>query len=162
MKIEAPLRLHNETVRPEWIDYNSHMNLAYYVLVFDQATDVFLDYIGMTEDFRRLNHASTFAAEMHVTYHKEVDVGDELDVSTQLLAYDAKRIHYFHRMHDKKDNCLVATNELMSLYMNMQKRRVASMPANIQQKLAEIQLAHSELSVPDQAGRVIHIKNKSA
>jgi acyl-CoA thioester hydrolase len=161
MKNEAPLLLHNETVQPEWIDYNGHMNLAYYVLIFDHATDAFLDYIGMTEQFRNSQQSSTFAAELHVTYEQEIGVGDEVNVTTQLLGFDEKRIHYFHHMYNKLDGKLVATNELMSLYMDMKQRRVGVMPMPIQEKLGDIQKAHSVLARPEQASRVIGISNKS-
>ena len=160
MKIEAPLHLHNESVQADWIDYNGHMNLAYYVLIFDHATDAFLDYIGMTAEFRDAHHASTFAAELHVTYHKEVGVGDEVSISTQLLGFDDKRIHYFHSMHQRSDGSLVATNELMSLYMNMQQRRVSCMPGSIRQNLLDIESAHSQLAVPEQLGSVIALRKK--
>ena len=161
MKIEAPLLLHNETVRSEWIDYNGHMNLAYYVLIFDHATDAFLDYIGMTEQFRNTQQSSTFAAELHVTYEQEIGVGDEVNVTTQLLGFDEKRIHYFHYMYNKLDGKPVATNELMSLYMDMKQRCVGIMPTPLQEKLGDIQKAHSVLARPEQAGRVIGISKKS-
>ena len=155
MKNGGPLQLHKDTVRSEWIDYNGHMNLAYYVLVFDHATDAFLDHIGLTEQFRLDQNASTFAAELHVTYHKEVGVGDNLNVTTQLLGFDTKRIHYFHTMYDATDGKLVATNELMSLYMDMAVRRVGVIPAIIQESLSNIQTEQSKLPVPEQVGRVI-------
>lgn len=157
MNIEAPFLLHNEKVQPEWIDYNGHMNLAYYVLIFDHATDAFLDYVGMTEQFRNTQQSSTFAAELHVTYEQEISVGDEVKVTTQLLGFDEKRIHYFHHMYNKADERLVATNELMSLYMDMKERRVGIMPLLLQEKLGEIQTTHSVLPRPKQAGRVIGI-----
>ncbi len=161
MKIEAPLLLHSESVQPEWIDYNGHMNLAYYVLIFDHATDAFLDYIGMTEQFREAHRSSTFAAEMHVTYEQEVKVDDVLSITTQLLGFDEKRIHYFHHMYHKAEGPLVATNELISLYMDMKERRVGVMPKGIQLKLGDIQSAHNVLPVPRQAGSVIGLKGKS-
>jgi acyl-CoA thioester hydrolase len=160
MKIEAPLLLHNETVRPEWLDYNGHMNLAFYVLVFDHATDRFLEFIGMSEEFRDTQQASTFAAEIHVCYEQEVGADDEIYVTTQLLGFDEKRIHYFHYMYNKNEKLLVATNELMSLYMDMSNRRVGVMPDTLQQKLADIQSVHSKLPVPKQAGRVIGVKKR--
>ena len=161
MKNGGPLQLHKDTVRSEWIDYNGHMNLAYYVLVFDHATDAFLDHIGLTEQFRLDQNASTFAAELHVTYHKEVGVGDNLNVITQLLGFDTKRIHYFHTMYDAVDEKLVATNELMSLYMDMSERRVGVMPESIQENLSNIQIEHSKLSIPEQVGRVMSLNKKN-
>ena len=161
MKIEAPLLLHSEPVQPEWIDYNGHMNLAYYVLIFDHATDAFLDYIGMTEQNREANQSSTFAAELHVTYEQEVKLGDEVSVRTQLLGFDEKRIHYFHTMYHTIEGYLVATNELISLYMDMQERRVGIMPESVQHKLGEIQSAHNVLPIPRQAGSGIGLRGSS-
>ena len=161
MQIEAPLSLHTASVQPEWIDYNGHMNLAYYVLVFDHATDAFLDYIGITETFRKAEQSSTFAAEIHVTYEQEVTLDAELVVKTRLLGFDAKRIHYFHWMYDRARGSLVATNELLSLYMNMQERRVSAMPGAIQARLGDIFAAHGSLPVPAQAGRRIGLKHRS-
>lgn len=162
MTIEAPLQLHSQSVQPEWIDYNGHMNLAYYVLIFDQATDAFLDYIGMTEQNRAANQSSTFTAELHVTYEREVKLGDEVSVKTQLLGFDEKRIHYFHYMYQKVEGHLVATNELISLYMDMKARRAGVLPESFQHKLAAIRSAHSVLPIPRQAGSVIGLRGKSA
>lgn len=153
------LQLHNDVVRPEWIDYNDHMNLAYYVLIFDHATDAFLDYIGLDTAFREAKNCSTFAAEMHVNYKRELTVNAEVSVSTQLLAYDEKRIHYFHFMYDKADGGLVATNELMSLYMDMNERRVGHMPEEILSSLEDILSLHREVEKPPSMGRVINIPN---
>ncbi len=161
MKIEAPLLLHNESVLPAWIDYNGHMNLAYYILIFDHATDAFLDFIGLTEEFRKASQSSTFAAEMHVTYEQEVREGEEVIVTTQLLGFDEKRIHYFHHMYEKRKNRLLATNELISLYMDMNTRRVAAMPGDIQGTLGDIVSAHDDLPLPSQVGRTIGLKSKS-
>ncbi len=157
MNIEAPLTLHRDSVAPDWIDYNGHMNVAYYLLVFDHGTDAFLDYMGITESFRQQHNSSTFAAEVHLTYLQEVGPGDELIVRTQLLDFDRKRFHFFHQMHESSANNVVATAEMMGLYMDMEIRRVSPMPELILQKLTEIKNAHSDLPVPDQVGRKIGI-----
>ncbi|MEK9723750.1 MAG: thioesterase family protein, partial [Rhodospirillaceae bacterium] len=86
-----PLDLHRETVRPDWVDYNGHMNVAYYVLVFDHATDVLLDHIGLDAAHRTATGNSVFVAEAHVTYDQEVMEGAALRVTTQVLDTDAKR-----------------------------------------------------------------------
>lgn len=158
MSISAPLYLHQETVREEWIDYNGHMNLAYYVLIFDHATDNFLDYIGLDAEFRQTHNCSTFAAEMHVNYLQEAGADQKVKVSTQLLSYDEKRIHYFHRMHDVTTDELLATNELLSLYMDMKQRKVGRMPLVILDKLEQVELAHAELEPASQVGNVIGIR----
>ena len=161
MTIDAPLKLHSETILPGWIDYNGHMNVAYYVLVFDHATDAFLDYIGLTDSHRTQHQSSTFAAELHVNYLREVREGDEVEVTTQLLGYDEKRFHYFHQMYHKGEGWLSASNEVMSLHMDMAVRRVAPMPANIIEKLTEISNAHDKLPLPENVGRKMAIKSRA-
>ncbi len=151
-------RLHEATILPEWIDYNGHMNLAYYVLIFDHATDKFLDYLGLTQSFRHARQASTFAAEIHVNYLKELVEGDAVYITTQLLAYDSKRLHYFHHMYHADQGYLAATNELITLYMDMQTRRVSAMPAAIQARLQAVAEAHAGLPRPPQQGSVIGVK----
>ncbi len=153
-----PLHTHTGVVLPEWIDYNGHMNLCYYVLLFDSATDTFLEQLGMTPAFRARRGASTFAAEIHVHYLRELRVGDEVRITTQLLDYDAKRIHFFHRMYHRQLGYLAATNELMSLYVDMEARRVTAMPAPIQKKLQALARTQGKPRRPAQAGRVIGIR----
>ena len=159
MNDSALLQLHKDVIRPEWIDYNGHMNLAYYILVFDYATDELLNYIGLTEEFRSAHDASTFSAEIHVNYVRELKAGDEVYTTTQLLGFDEKRFHYFHRMYHR-DGWLAATNELLSLYMDMGVRRVSAMPGEILQRLGTLRQRHAHLPKPEQAGSVIGIGAK--
>ena len=158
MPVEAPLVLHREAVLSEWIDYNGHMNMAYYVLVFDHGTDALLDYIGISESFREQHTCSTFTAEIHITYLKEAHLGDELLIKNQLLGFDQKRVHYFQQMHNANSGELLATAEMMSLYMDMRSRRVAAMPKPIIDKLHKIEQAHQDLPRPEQVGRIIGIR----
>jgi acyl-CoA thioester hydrolase len=162
MRHDAPLELFREKVRAEWIDYNGHMNVAYYVLAFDHATDAFLDYIGLDDSHRDENGGSTFAVESHVSYLREVRDGDPLRFTTQLLGYDAKRLHYFHRMYHADQGFLAATNELLSLYVDLKTRRVAAMPQAIQALLAKLMAAHAGLPRPPEAGHVIALPGAPA
>ncbi len=155
MTVAAPLDLFSEQVQPEWIDYNGHMNVAYYVLAFDHATDAFFDFIGLDEDYRTTTGNSTFAVEAHVTYQREVAEGDELRFTTQLLGFDEKRIHFFHNMYHADEGFLAATAEWLSLHIDMGRRRVAPIPNAIAARLAEIHQSHESLQVPAEAGRVI-------
>lgn len=156
------LELHRETVRPEWIDYNGHMNVAYYVLAFDHATDAFLDHIGMDAAYREQCQCSVFTAEAHVTYERELKLGDPLRVTTQVLGWDAKRIHYHHMMYHAVEGYLAATNELMILHVDMAQRRVAAMPSALAERVASVAAAHSELPRPPQVGRVIGLPASDA
>jgi acyl-CoA thioester hydrolase len=153
--IEAPLDKYRDVVRPEWIDHNRHMNVGYYLVVFDYATDEFFRWVGLDETHRRARHVTTFCLEAHVTYHQEVRSGDPLRFTTLLLGHDAKRLHYIHQMYHAKDGFLAATNELMSLHVSQATRRSAPMAAEILERLAHIQAAHDALPRPPQVGRTI-------
>jgi len=155
MRGHGLLELHRDRVHPEWIDYNGHMNVAYYVLAFDHATDAFLDYLGMGEAYRHSQDASVFTAEAHVTYERELGEGDSLRFQTQLLGYDRKRIHYFHTMYHDEDGYLAATNELMILHVDMTARRVAPMPDAVLDALASLNDRHETVPRPPQVGRVM-------
>ena len=155
MSIAAPLELYRCFVEPEWIDYNGHMNVAYYVLAFDRATDAFLDFTGLDEALRKRTGSSTFSVEAHITYQREVGEGDPLRFTTQLLGYDAKRIHYLHHMYHEAEGFLSATVEWMTLHVDLNLRKVAPMPAEVQERLAEIMAAHRALPLPEEVGRVI-------
>ncbi len=158
----GPLELHRETVLPEWVDYNGHMNLAFYVLIFDHATDELLDHIGLDESYRETHEGSVFVVEAHVTYENEVMEGEDVAVSTQVLDADAKRIHLFHRMYKPgdADGETIATTELMILHMDMAERRSAAMPEAISARLLALKKQHEALPRPPQAGRTIGIRHK--
>jgi acyl-CoA thioester hydrolase len=155
MAIETPLDAYRDVVRAEWIDHNGHMNMGYYLVVFDLATDEFMRWVGLGTDHRRTHCVTTFCLEAHVTYHREVREDDPLRFTTQLLAYDAKRLHYIHAMYHATEGYLAATNELMSLHVALETRRGATMAPEVLARLAEIQAAHAALPRPPQVGRVI-------
>ncbi len=155
----TPLDVHRETVRPEWVDYNGHMNLAYYVLVFDHATDVLFDHLELGEGYRTRTDCSTFVVEAHVTYEQEVHEGDPLRVTTQFLGFDDKRLHFFHHMYHGDTGVLVATNEIMSLHVDLGERRSAPFPAGVLPHLGDLARAHARMPRPNQAGRVMALKH---
>ncbi len=162
MDIPAPFDTYRDHVREEWIDYNLHMNVGYYVVVFDYATDAWLDFIGLTSAYRDEQQITTFTLEEHTTVIREVSAGAPLRFTTRLIGYDAKRIHYFHQMYHADEGFLASTNELMSLHVSQETRRSAPMAPAIQDKLAAIKAAHDPLPMPPQIGRVIGLKSGSA
>lgn len=149
-------------VRPEWIDHNRHMNVGYYLVVFDFATDEFLAWVGLDAAHRGRQGVTTFCLEAHVTYHREVHAGDPLRFTTRLLAHDAKRIHYVHAMYHGGEGYLAATNELLSLHVSEATRRSAPMAPAVLARLALIQVAHDTLPRPPQIGRVIGLDARPA
>ena len=157
---DKSLKAHKEPVRSEWVDYNGHMNVAYYMLVFDHASDAFLDQIGVDQAFRDLTNSSVFVVEAHITYEKEVMEGDPLIVTTQVLDFDAKRIHLFHRMVREGGDETISTNELMFLCVDMKARLSAPIPETISAVLGELQKSQQAMPTPHQAGRSIGIPRK--
>jgi acyl-CoA thioester hydrolase len=157
----APFDVYRDVVRPEWIDHNGHMNVGYYLVVFDFATDEFFRWVGLDAGHRDAHNVTTFCLEAHVTYHREVRSGDPLRFTTLLLGHDAKRIHYIHAMYHAREGYLAATNELMSLHVDLATRRGAPMAPAVLGRLAAIKKAHDALPRPPQAGRRIGLGTPS-
>ncbi|MGD1876033.1 MAG: thioesterase family protein [Kiloniellaceae bacterium] len=153
--IEAPFDGHRAVVLPEWIDYNGHMNVAYYLLAFDHASDSFFDALGLDAAHRDATGGSTFAADIHLTYQREVKEGDPLRITSQLLGFDDKRLRFFQRMYHAEEGFLSATMESLSLYVDLNRRRVTTFPEAIRDRLAAVFAAHRALPLPPEAGRVI-------
>ena len=109
----------------EWTDYNGHMNLSYYILVFDVGAEVILSKFKMGEQSAKAEKRSTMVVETHTTYDEEVIEGDEVDVVLSHFDHDNKRLHYKLEMYDKAKNTLSATTEVLSLYIDLNIRKVA-------------------------------------
>ncbi|WP_431860854.1 thioesterase family protein [Azospirillum sp.] len=155
MTIPAPFQLHAETVRPEWIDYNGHMNVAYYLLAFDHATDAVLDHFGIGKDYAESQGRSMFVVEAHLTYAREVTQGDGLRFASTILAADAKRLHLFHEMRHAGEGFLAATAEFLLLHVDLADRRAAPFAEGTRARLAAAAQAHGDLPRPPQAGRAV-------
>jgi acyl-CoA thioester hydrolase len=158
--IEAPLDRYRDVVRPEWIDENGHMNVGYYVVVFDFATDEWLDYVGLTRAYKNEHKVTTFTLESHVTYQRELGEGAPLRFTTRLVGFDAKRIHYAHERFHAEEGFLASTNELLSLHVSQETRRSAPMAAEIQERLARIREAHEKIPLPSYVGRAVGLTSR--
>ncbi|MDF1832224.1 MAG: thioesterase family protein [Porticoccaceae bacterium] len=141
------------TVEPDWVDYNGHMNLAFYVLAFDKATDNFYDQLGIGLDYRTQQDSSMFTLGINVDYLREVFQGDELLITTQLLAVDRKRLRYIHQMYQGGDGSPVAVNECLAIHVDMNSRKSEPFPVTIQARIDEAMVFHQGLAHPVSAGR---------
>ncbi len=155
MQIPAPFDDARDVVRPEWIDYNGHMNVGYYQVVFDFAADAFFDFLGLTQEFRKRHGSTTFALECHANFLREVKEGDPLRFEARLLDFDAKRIHFYQEMFHGTEGYLAASQESLSSHVSMTTRRTAPMPAELLERLAAVKAAHAVLPRPWQVGHVI-------
>jgi acyl-CoA thioester hydrolase len=136
MKIPAPFEPYEGAVLPEWIDANDHMNLAYYTVLFDYATDALFDAIGIGREYKNSSNKGTFVVETHNSYERELVVGDQVRVSTQILAMDAKRLHLAHEMFMITGGQRAATQELMFLHVDLATRHVAPFPDGVRERVA--------------------------
>ena len=117
--------LTTQKIIKEWTDYNNHMNLSYYILVFDMGAEVILSKFKMGEDSAKTTKKSTMVVETHTTYNSEVKEGNEVDVFLSHFDHDKKRLHYKLEMYDKEKNTLSATTEVLSLYIDLNLRKVS-------------------------------------
>jgi acyl-CoA thioester hydrolase len=153
MDFPTPLAVHAETVRPEWIDYNGHMNVAYYVLVFDHATDALFEALGLGAGYRQAHDLTLFAVESHILYAREVALGDRLRVESRVLGVDGKRLHFGHEMFHAGEGWRAATIELMAVHVDLATRRTAPFPPDRRQAIDRAAAAHASLSAADWVGR---------
>jgi acyl-CoA thioester hydrolase len=116
--------LKSEKVIKEWTDYNGHLNVAFYVHVFDIAADIVLDSFKMGGQSAKENQKTTFVAEMYTAYKQEVRLGEEIETHLTYVDHDKKRIHYRLSMLHKEKKYLAATNEVLSLYVDLKQRKV--------------------------------------
>ncbi len=154
------MEVYSGTVEPSWIDYNGHMNVAYYHLAFDRATDLFLRRVGLGEEYVEREKESMFALEDHLTYLKELREGEPFRVTLQLMDFDEKRLHYFLRMIHGEKGFLAATCEHLSIFVDMKERRSKPMPPHLKAALERIADEHRGLPRPERAGRPMGIERK--
>ena len=153
------------TVRPEWIDYNGHMNVGYYVVAFDSATDALLDHLDVGEAYRHRENAGIYVLEAHVTYDLEVAEGVPIAFRTLILDHDPKRFHLIHHMiavDPKAENggYLAATNELLCMHVDLTSKRGTELPESARLKLADIAGSSDGTTRPQGVGRIIGIRRR--
>jgi acyl-CoA thioester hydrolase len=153
--MSQPVTVHHDVVRPEWIDSDGHMNLAYYVVVFDLATDKLYTSLGIGDAYREATGNSCFTAETHTIYEREVRLGERLHVHTWLLGVDSKRLHYFHELFHSDSDERSATQELMALHIDMGVRRVAPFPDQQREALQQAVANYAPAQPPKGIGRRI-------
>jgi acyl-CoA thioester hydrolase len=142
-------------VEPQWIDYNGHLNMAYYNVLFDRAVDETYELIGVGADYVAQRRQSIFTAETHVRYLRELQAGHPVRVTFQLLDYDAKRLHYFEQLFHAEEGWVSATSENLSLHVDMAAKKTAPFPEAVTSRLAGMKASHALLPVPEAAGRRI-------
>ena len=155
--VPAPLRLCRLTVPPDWVDYNEHMSEWCYLLAFGENADAFFRFVGIDEAYRAAGH-SLYTVETHLHHRREASVGDELSMTLRVLDCDAKRVHIWHEMYLDDSDVLLAAAEQMLVHVDSRAARSAPMPADLAERMTELQSAHRALPLPDGVGRPMRIR----
>jgi acyl-CoA thioester hydrolase len=156
-RIRSPFETDRAFVRPDWIDYNGHMNVAYYIKAFDEAFDELYLVMGVDGEAIRRTGISTFTAEMHITYQREVKEGDRLRITTQLIDFDVKRMHFIQCMYHADGGYLAATDEWLIMCVDLKQRKAIPFPEPLRAFLAATKGAHAGVALPPEVGRRISL-----
>jgi acyl-CoA thioester hydrolase len=147
-------------IEPAWIDYNGHLNMAYYNVMFDRAIDELWLHLGIGPGYMKERHGSTFTAECHVRYLREIHLGDPVQVSILLVGADEKRLHTFEELRHATEGWLSATSENMTIHIDMTARKTAPFPTDIRARVQALVNAHSGIAPPEGIGRKIAMPSR--
>jgi len=145
-------------VEPAWIDYNGHLNMAYYNVLFDRAVDEAFALVGIGPDYVKSRNCSYFTAEVHLRYLRELRADDPVRVTVQLLDCDAKRLHFFEQLFHATEGWVSATSEDVALHVDMGTKKAAPFPDEVAARLATMKASHARLPRPEAAGRRIEMR----
>jgi acyl-CoA thioester hydrolase len=162
MPLPAPFVSRVMAIEKDWIDYNGHLNMAYYNVLFDRCSDDALEAMGLGPDYARNRRLTIYTAEVHICYVQEIHLDHRVVVSLQLLDHDDKRLRFYQEIRHAEEGWLAATSEQLALHVDMAGPRVAPFPADIREKVEAMRAAHAGLPVPERAGRSIGIRRKTA
>lgn len=155
--LTAPMR-----VEEQWIDYNGHLNMAYYNVLFDRSVDDIFAGFGLGSDYLKQNNASFFTLEAHVTYLREIHANDEVFTTFRIVGVDDKRMHIFQELYHRGEGFLSATSEGMLMHVDMALKKSGPFPAEVKAKIQAVHDKHARLPKPKQLGHVIGLPAKKA
>jgi acyl-CoA thioester hydrolase len=155
MPTPTALTTYQTPVLPEWVDYNGHLRDAFYLLIFSFATDSLMDHLGLDEAGRARTGHTLYTLECHLNYLDEVKLGEAVEVRSQLLAHDGKRLHLHHSLHRPGDAAALAESEQMLMNIDTATSRSAAFDEQVLQQVLALGEAHRGLPAPACVGRVI-------
>ena len=154
------LTTYTTKIQPDWVDYNGHLRDAFYLLIFSYATDALMDTLGLDSENREASGHSLFTLELHLNYLHEVKLGADVEVHTQLIAHDAKRLHLYHSLHLVGDEKALAGNEQMLLHVDLAGPHATPFTEATLESLVAITQEQIDLPRPALLGRVIGLPPK--
>ncbi|MBO9408552.1 thioesterase family protein [Shimia sp. R9_1] len=161
MTFKAPFFSTPMVVEAQWLDFNGHLNMAFYNVLFDRGVDQIFDQLGLNAEYRTATGNTTFSAEFHLCYIRELYVSDWVQATFQLLDHDEKSFHFYQELWHE-DGWLAATGEGLGLHIDRSGPNVTPMPEDIRANFAKLAEAHSKLRRPERVGRQMGIRRKTA
>ena len=158
-EVDAPLDIYRCEVIQEWVDYNNHMTEAAYLTVFGWASDVLFQFIGVNDQYRAAG-SSFYTVETHIVYEREAAIKDSLSVTTQVLDFDAKRLHFNHEMFNQSTGDRLSTCEQMLLHVDSVASKSSAIKPPVAIALTAILSSHRKLATPPEVGRIMRINHK--
>lgn len=139
----------------EWVDYNGHLRDAFYLQIFSLAVDALMDSVGLDAAGRATIGHTFYTLEAHLNYLQEVKEGVEVEVHTQVMGMDSKRLHLYNTLHRCDNQALLAANEQMQGNIDIASARTTPFAPTVAAKLQAIAMSHATLLKPTYAGRII-------
>lgn len=153
----SPLKLWEGEVLPEWVDANRHMNDGFYAVAFGEASWRVQDHLGLHAEYRARTGGTLYSVEAHLTWDRELTLGQRLHIESLVLGVDAKRLRVFHRLFATSEGYAAATMDVMMLHVAQGEDgvRTAPFPTDISLHLERVAAEHAKLGVPVEAGRSV-------
>jgi acyl-CoA thioester hydrolase len=160
VEVATPFQEHRTRVRPEWVDYNGHMNDAAYAVVLGEANEALLDALGLSAAYRERTGAALFTAESHIRYLAECTLGQQLTAASLVVSADARKVHVVTELLDEQGRP-AATGEFLYLHVETSTGKVTAMPLDRQGEVEVMRAAHAALPRPGYLGRGISTSRSS-
>ncbi len=153
----GPLKLWEGEVLPEWVDANRHMNDGYYAVAFGEASWRVQDHLGLHAEYRARTGGTLYSVEAHLTWARELALGQRLHIESLVLGVDAKRVRVFHRLFATGEDDAAATMDVMMLHVVQGEDgvRTSPFPEDIVRFIEQVAAVHAALGIPDEAGRTV-------
>ncbi|NHQ74109.1 thioesterase [Roseovarius gahaiensis] len=156
----APFMSSFMEIETGWIDFNNHLNMGYYTVLFDRAADQAFESFGFGPDYVQKHNHSTFSAEFHIRYLRELKLRDRVRSSFWLIEHDDKKFHSFQELYHE-DGWLAATGEGLTLHVDLSGPKVVPMPADIHARVAAMAATHAQLPRPEGVGAKIGLRRRA-
>lgn len=156
----APFVSSKMRIEPSWLDYNGHLNMAYYLVLLDRGVEEIFALAGLGPTYVDERRASYFAAELHIVYRRELSLSDEVRVTAQVLDHDDKGVHAYFEVRQAQDGWIAAVAEKLFLHVDMATRKVTPFPPDILANVATVAAAHARLPRPTDLGRTVGLRSR--